>query len=201
MSWQTPARSLQASAAMVSTVGGARRRTRPRRGPARRPRARPRPAWRSRRAISRARATRSSGGRDPVGEREELGVHVGDLALRSSSQTCAAAPAGERSVCDRRRGGHGQRLVRVEHLERGDLGAPVVAVGVGPRRRRDLDAGVARRSARAWSAGVSRASLNEVTPCRRTRSRWCARSAAACSWSPFTLRMPTVPSVASAPAK
>ena len=60
------------------------------------------------------------------------------------------------------RGCDGQRVVRVEDLERRDLRAAVVLVGVRPRSGGDLDAGSGRRSGPGRVSGVRRASLKEV---------------------------------------
>ena len=102
------------------------------------------------------------GGATSGGSGEVLGPAVGDLGRARSSQPSAGSDAGGRSVCTVDDGGDRHRLVRVEHLEGGDVVAEVVAVVVGPRRRRHLEPGVHDD----WpgpSAGVIRAWLYDAS--------------------------------------
>ena len=150
MSWQTPARCSQASAAPrragragdVLDLARRRARTPPRAAPgARGPRDLGGPGGQ---VVGRAARGRASRGTRSSRRRPR--------SLASSSHDSAGAGRGPVGACTVDGRGDRHRLVRVEHLERGDLGAEVVAVVVGPRRRATPRAGCATT---IWSGVVS----------------------------------------------
>ena len=162
MSWHTPARWRQASAATVVDVGRPGAVLHLVGGPARTPRGRPRPGsggLGADRADQRRRGPRA--GRPARGS-ARYSVHrsaTSRLGAASSQPRCGSAA--------RRRG----RSCTVDDAvtvidscgsstsKAVTCGAEVVAVLVGPRRRGHLEPACARRSARASSCGVIRAWL------------------------------------------
>ena len=161
MSWHTPARAAQASAAAVCTVGDARdvlhlvaQRTRTPPAPPRRAPGRPRPGARARR---RPRAVPSSA------------CPTRNSASRSRSSALAqrvpagrAAASGPLGHLDQVLGGDDQRLVRRQHLEGRDGACP------SSRGSRAARCAAARRVCDSstvwpcWDSGVIRASLYDA---------------------------------------
>ena len=152
MSWQTPARWAQACGGERVDGGGAGDVLDLAVDQARRSRARPR------RGGARSRRSRERGSREVLGRATRTGSarysvnRSATSRLRMSSQRIAGRRPGPVGVHRRRRRDR-QRRVRVEHLERGHLGAAVVAVGVGPRRRGHLEPGVDDDLARQGQRG------------------------------------------------
>ena len=168
MSWQTPLPLVQACIALVFTFGRARTGTPCARATNRQTsRRRPRAAWR-RRPPSRA------CGHDVV-------VHGGERGRRRAARRTASrtsrrgqrgssrrrsCPARSGAGLDDRGAGDHQLRVRAVQVERGDRGAPVVAVGVGGGRRLDLDPRAQRRLPGAVLRGQPGLVVGRARPAR-----------------------------------